>query len=133
MNYKLYTLVDITHTGQYRHELGKELSWRQEQNFNTVLHTLGLRSNIFYNNGPQAFEVKGSLVGFSTDDLLRVWRFDWSTENDYYSIEDDPLGFLIQDFHLVPYIGNLGESMEQTHKVFNTLDPGKNIVFHLKH
>ena len=132
MNYKLYTLVDITHTSQYRHESGKEPLWQQEQNFNTVLHTLGLRSNIFYNTGPQMFEVKGSLVGFNTDDLLRVWRFDWSTENDYYSIEDDPLGFLLEDFHLVPYIGNLGESMTQTHRVFNTQDPGKNIVFHLK-
>jgi hypothetical protein len=132
MNYKLYTLVDITHTSQYRHEYGKELLWQQEQNFNTVLHTLGLRSNIFYNDGPQMFEVKGSLVGFNTDGLLRVWRFDWSTENDYYSIEGDSLGFLLEDFHLVPYIGNLGESMTQTHRVFNTQDPGKNIVFHLK-
>jgi hypothetical protein len=42
------------------------------------------------------------------------------------------LGFLKQDFHLVPYIGNLGESMTQTHRVFNTQDPGKNIVFHLR-
>lgn len=133
MNYKLYTLVDITNTGQYRHEHGKEMLWQQEQNFNTVLHTLGLRSNIFYNTGPQMFEVKGSLVGFNTNEVLRVWRFDWSTENDYYSIEDNSLGFLLEDFHLVPYIGNLRESMTQTHRVFNTQDPGKNIVFHLKH
>ena len=94
MNYKLYTLVDITHTGQYRHESGKERQWQQEQNFNTVIHTLGLRSNIFYNGGSQPLEVKGSLV--------------------------------------VPYICNLGESMTQTHRVFNTQDPGKNIVFHLR-
>ena len=79
MNYKLYTLVDITHTGQHRHEPGKEKAWQQEQNFNTVIHTLGLRSNIFYSGGSQLIEVKGSLVGFSTDDILRVWRFDWTT------------------------------------------------------
>jgi hypothetical protein len=132
MDYKLYTLVDITHTGQHRHESGKEKSWQQEQNFNTVLHTLGLRSNIFYNSGPRLLEVKGSLVGFNTDDILRVWRFDWTTEADYYSTDNDPLGFLKQDFHLVPYIGNLSESMTQTHRVFNTQDPGKNIVFHLR-
>jgi hypothetical protein len=132
MNYKLYTLVDITHTGQYRHEPGKERQWQQEQNFNTVIHTLGLRSNIFYNGGSQLLEVKGSLVGFDTDDILRVWRFDWTTEADYYTMDNDPLGFLKQDFHLVPYIGNLGESMTQTHRVFNTQDPGKNIVFHLR-
>ena len=102
MNYKLYTLVDITHTGQYRHEPGKERQWQQEQNFNTVIHTLGLRSNIFYNGGSQPLEVKGSLVGFDTDDILRVWRFDWTTEADYYTMDNDPLGFLKQDFHLVP-------------------------------
>lgn len=132
MNYKLYTLVDITHTGQYRHEPGKERQWQQEQNFNTMIHTLGLRSNIFYNGSSQPLEVKGSLVGFDTDNILRVWRFDWRTEADYYSMEHDALGLLKKDFHLVPYIGNLGESMTQTHRVFNTQDPGKNIVFHLR-
>jgi hypothetical protein len=132
MDYKLYTLVDITHTGQYRHEHGKEQLWQQEQNFNTVIHTLGLRSNIFYGGRPQLLEVKGSLVGFSTDEILRVWRFDWTTESDYYTLDNDALGFLKEDFHLVPYIGNLGENMIQTHRVFNTQDPGKNIVFHLR-
>ena len=132
MDYKLYTLVDITHTGQYRHEHGKEQLWQQEQNFNTVIHTLGLRSNIFYGGRPQLLEVKGSLVGFSTDEILRVWRFDWTTESDYYTLDNDALGFLKEDFHLVPYIGNLGENMIQTHRVFNPQDPGKNIVFHLR-
>ena len=132
MDYKLYTLVDITHTGQYRHEHGKEQLWQQEQNFSTVIHTLGLRSNIFYGGRPQLLEVKGSLVGFSTDEILRVWRFDWTTEADYYTLDNDALGFLKEDFHLVPYIGNLGENMIQTHRVFNTQDPGKNIVFHLR-
>ena len=46
MEYKLYTLVDITHTNQHRPEPGKEaLRWK-EQNFQTVLQTLGIRSNI---------------------------------------------------------------------------------------
>jgi hypothetical protein len=97
-----------------------------------VIHTLGLRSNIFYGGRPQLLEVKGSLVGFSTDEILRVWRFDWTTEADYYTLDNDALGFLKEDFHLVPYIGNLGENMIQTHRVFNTQDPGKNIVFHLR-
>jgi hypothetical protein len=132
MNYKLYTLVDITHTGQYRHEAGKEQLWNKEQNFNTILHTLGLRSNIYYTSGPQMIEVTGHIIGFDTNEVIRVWRFDWATEQDFYSIEEDPVGFLKIDFHLVPYIGNLDETMEQTHKVFNTQDPGKNIVFYTR-
>ena len=132
MNYKLYTLVDITSTKQHRFEQGKESEWKKEQNFNTVLHTLGLRSNIFYQNTPILTEVKGSLVGFDTDNIIRVWRFDWSTEQDLYTLEDDPVGFLKKDFHLVPYIAGLNETMEQQHPVFNVDDPGKNIVFFLK-
>ena len=133
MDYKLYTLVDITHTGQYRSEPGRENLRYKEQNFNTVIQTLGLRSNIWYNHGPIAMEVRGSLVGFPTDELLRVWRFDWYTEREnLYLLESDPVGYLKQDFNLVPYIKGLDELMEQTYAMFVTDKDQGNIVFHLK-
>jgi hypothetical protein len=132
MDYKLYTLVDITHTGQYRPEPNKESARFKEQNYNTIIQTLGLRSNIEIIKQPDVIEVRGRLVGFDTDNLIRVWRFDWRTEQDLYSTDDDPVGFLKQDFHLVPYINGLDELMEQKYSVFTTVDPGKNIVFHLK-
>ena len=133
MFYKLYTLVDITHTNQYRLEPGKEILRYKEQNFNTVLQTLGIRSNIFYTSGPSRLEVKGSLVGFKTDEIIRVWRFDWHTEREnLYLANDDPIGLLRQDFHLVPYINGLDEMMSQQYAVFNTDDIGNNIVFHEK-
>lgn len=133
MDYKLYTLVDITHTGQHRNEAGKEQLRYKEQNFNTVLQTLGLRSNIWYDRGPQILEVGGRLVGFDTDDIIRVWRFDWRVEQpNVYEENGDALSFLKQDFHLVPYISGLDEVMEQRYAVFNTADPGANIVFHVK-
>jgi hypothetical protein len=133
MDYKLYTLVDITHTGQYRNEAGKEQQRYQEQNFNTVLQTLGLRSNIWYEHGPHLLEVGGRLVGFDTDNVIRVWRFDWRVEQpNVYEENGDALSFLKQDFHLVPYISGLGEAMEQSYAVFNTDNPGANIVFHTR-
>ena len=133
MEYKLYTLVDITHTGQYRNEQHKQKERCQEQNFNTLLQTLGIRSNIHYNNSPDPIEIKGSLIGFDTDKIIRVWRFDFSTERDFvYELEDNPVGGLITDFHLVPYIKGLNEDMEQQYAVFNTSDPAKNIVFFKK-
>ena len=133
MEYKLYTLVDITHTGQHRPETGKEqLRWK-EQNFNTVLQTLGIRSNVVYNVSPTMTEVSGRLVGFDTDELIRVWRFDWYTERDFlYEKDGDPVGHLKEDFMLVPYISGLDEDMEQKFAVFNTEDPGKNISFFAK-
>lgn len=133
MNYKLYTLVDITHTGQYRQDPGKEQARLQEQNFNTILQTLGLRSNIFYGGGPSILEVKGSVVGFDTDKIIRVWRFDWATEREnLYAEGDDPVAYLKQDFHLIPYINGLNEAMQQSYAVFNTANPGANIVFHIR-
>ena len=133
MEYKLYTLVDITHTGQHRAEPGKEaLRWK-EQNFQTVLQTLGIRSNIVYVNGPVSTEVSGRIVGFDTDELIRVWRFDFSTEREFvYDIGDDPVALMREDFQLVPYISGLDEVMTQKYAVFNTEDPGKNITFFKK-
>jgi hypothetical protein len=133
MDYKLYTLVDITHTGQYRLEPGREQERYKEQNFNTIIQTLGLRSNIFYKSKPQLLEVGGRVVGFDTDEIIRVWRFDWSVEQaDLYLKDGDPVGFLKEDFHLIPYIKDLDEMMEQRYAVFVTEEPGSNIVFHLK-
>jgi hypothetical protein len=134
MEYKLYTLVDITATGQYRPSTSSSDKARwQEQNFNTVLQTLGIRANITYRVGPELLEVKGRLVGFDTDDIIRVWRFDFYTERDHlFEKDNDPIGLLLDDFHLVPYIRGLHEAMEQQYAVFNCYDPGKNIAFFIK-
>ena len=130
MIYNLYTLVDITHTGQYRAEPGKEVARWKEQNFNTIIQTLGIRSNIFFNVNPVMIEVKGKVVGFNTNDIIRVWRFDFESERDFvYEKDGDPVGFLKDDFNLVPYINGLDELMEQKYAVFVTEGKGKNIVF----
>jgi hypothetical protein len=133
MIYKLYTLIDITHTGQYRYEPGKEAARRKEQNFNTILQTLGLRSNITYYNSPIITEMRGSLVGFDTDEIIRLWRFDFFTERDDMYLKDgDPIGFLLEDFEMVPYIAKLDELLEQNFAVFVTSGKTKNIAFHKK-
>jgi hypothetical protein len=133
MNYKLYTLVDITHTGQYRNEPGKEQARWKEQNFNTVLQILGMRANISFVSNPEVLEVKGSLVGFDTDKIIRVWRFDFSTERDHlFEVDSDPVGYLLEDFDLVPYISGLDELMEQNHAVFSTEGSSRNVVFFKK-
>ena len=133
MEYKLYTLVDISHTGQNRAEPGKEALRWIEKNFQTVLQTLGIRSNIVYVNGPLSSEVSGRIVGFDTDEIIRVWRFDFSTEREFvYDVGDDPVALMREDFQLVPYISGLDEVMTQKYAVFNTEDPGKNITFFKK-
>jgi hypothetical protein len=133
MEYKLYTLVDITNTRQFRPEQGRQKEFWQEQNFNTVIQTLNIRSNISYHYGPEQFEVGGRAIGFDTDDIIRVWRFDFSTQSDnIYATKDDPVGLLKEDFMAVPYIRGLNEAMEQQYAVFNTELPGNNITFFQK-
>jgi hypothetical protein len=133
MRYKLYTTVDITNTGQYRAESGKEDARCKEQNYQTVLQTLGIRANITSYHKPEMLDIGGRAIGFDTDELLRVWRFDFETERDnLFEKDGDPVGYLKEDFHLVPYISGLSEVMDQHYAVFNTSNPGANIVFYKK-
>jgi hypothetical protein len=133
MEYKLYTTVDITHTGQFRNEPGRELERWQEQNFNTVVQTIGIRSNITYRHGPEVFDIGGKACGFDFDHLARIWRFDFYTEQDFVFEENkDPVGYLMEMFNGVPYIANLTEDIEQNYAVFVTDGPNRNIVFHQK-
>lgn len=125
--------MDITHTGQTRSDPGKETARWKEQNFQTVLQTLGIRANVTFTQSPAIIETSGRLVGFDTDEILHLWRFDFTTDRDLlYETNGDPVGFLKDDFHLVPYINGLDELMDQKYAVFNTKDPGKNISFFQK-
>lgn len=130
MQYKLYTTVDITNTGQYRTEPGKEhLRWK-EQNFQTILQTLGIRANVSFTEKPVVSEMRGSLVGFNTDEIVRVWRFDFSTEREFlFEKDNNPVGLMIEDFEGIPYISGLDECMEQNYNVFVTDGPARNIIF----
>ena len=92
-----------------------------------------MRANISYVQKPIATSVKGTVIGFDIEDVVKVWRFDFSTERDFlYEKEGDPVGYLKDDFNGVPYISGLDELMEQRFAVFVTEGQNKNIVFHQK-
>ena len=133
MEYKLYTLVDITHTGQYRNEPGKEVARWQEQNFNSVLQTIGLRANVGFRANPEPLNISGKLIGLEMDNIVKVWRFDFYTDqDDVFDVGDNKVGVLEELFDSVPYIAGLTELMEQRWAVFVTQGPNRNIVFHVK-
>ena len=133
MQYYLYTTVDITNTGQYRSDHGAEaLRWK-EQNFQSVLQTLGIRANIESYRKPEVKEIAGSVIGFNTSDIIRVWYFEFDTErNDVYETDSSATGLLVDDFTGIPYISGLDESMDQNYDVFVTDGPARNIVFFKK-
>jgi hypothetical protein len=128
MRYELFTTVDITSTGQYRP--GTDPAYRREQNFQTILQTIGIRANITFLKKPQLINVPGSQLGFNTNDIIHVWHFEFETERDgVFGPEESPIEYLIGDFDGVPYISGLGESMEQNYDVFVTDGDARNIIF----
>jgi len=128
MIYCLRTLVDITNTGVWRKEAGNEKLRDQQQNFNTVLQTIGLRANIEYRRRPEVEKAPADQFGFKVS--VNVWTFEWYCDREaVWTAGADPLGLLKQDFDLVPFIPNLNESMVIHPSVFRSTGTDTNIVF----
>ena len=127
MNFRLQTLVDITETNARRGD--NAISLRQQQNFLTVLQTIGLRSNPTYKKSPKVTTVSPRTVGLGSvyNKKQNVWTFDFEIEaEDGHSVE-----LLINDFNLVPFITGLNEG-SGIESSFITLDSkNNNIVFEL--
>lgn len=134
MRYELYTTVDITSTGQYRPtEKTNSHYYKKEQNFQTVLQTIGIRANLTYTKLPQMVSVVGKELGFNAKHKINVWHFEFDTEHDHlFEFDGNPVGYLIKDFEGIPYISGLDEPMEQNYDVFVTEGSATNIVFFQK-
>jgi len=133
MKYCLYTLADITYTGQYRNDPDKKLEKNQQQNFDTVIQTLELRSNIFYDKKPELIKDVANKYGFSSLSEQKIWIFSWETEQmDLYLKEENQIGLLIEDFQFVPFIPNLTESIIIERPIFISQGTNTNIVFQIK-
>ncbi len=129
MRYRIYTLVDITNTKQYRIEGGKECARYQQQNFDTVIQTIGLRSNLEYDTPPTVLIGVPKDYGLDGSNLENIWMFEWFVEMEYIFLKDnDDVGFLKTDFDLVPYIPGLTETFKMSPAIFK---PGTNISFEM--
>ena len=123
MIYCLYTLVDITATYQYRSR--NDLERLQKQNFDTVIQTIGLSANIATYESPKI--IPAEIFGAPDEEC---WYFEWTTEREYvFEINGDMLGKLKESFEFVPFIPNLGETVNFEHPIFRL---GTNIVFDFK-
>ena len=130
MEYKLITLIDITATGQYRQESGRQQQFDQQQNFNTVLQTLGIRGNVYYTVKPTVIEDTGKSQGFSINKTVNMWQFEWQMEiEDLFEKSGDPIHWLRHDFDLVPIIPNLDETAVLKRPMFMTSGPDANVIF----
>ena len=106
MRFIIHTLVDITETGSRRGDDPKQ--HRQQQNFLTVLQTIGLRVNPTYLEAPEVIKEVPSKLGLGTSFKTKqsVWKYTFDMEYDgALDVET-----LVNDFDLIPIITQLDET-----------------------
>jgi hypothetical protein len=122
--FKVYTLVDITETQQYRKDPAKEQSWQQQQNFSMMLQTIGMRANPLQIRSPQSEELNLDDFNFGShySGTQRVWSFEFDIEyaEAFTDKTGDNTGLLLDDLHFVPVIAGLEETVEFKLPVFDT-------------
>ena len=126
MKFEIITLIDITET---RAKFDKSNpAWHQQQNFITVLSTIGIRSNPIVKKSPVCTveSVKGNGFGTVFKEEQKIWRLQFEFERE----EAHSVDFLIEDFDLVPVISRLDETVKLKNSVFETKNRSyRNTVF----
>jgi hypothetical protein len=116
MRFKLYTLIDISETGARRGDDPKQ--HRQQQNFLTVMQTIGLRVNPTYVSPPKVIKDLPNKynLGQQYKSKQSIWEYSFEIEyEDALDIET-----LNSDFDLIPIILGLDETIKLENAVFMT-------------
>ena len=116
MRFILRTLVDITETGARRGE--DPVKYRQQQNFLTIMQTIGMRVNPTYVAAPKVvLEIPNKLgLGSSYKNKQKVWTYTFDIE--YEGALD--IETLVNDFDLIPVITGLEETVKFNNAQFIT-------------
>ena len=124
--FMIQTLVDITETKQYRHQPGEELAKHQQQNFVTLLQTIGLRANPIFSKGPTITkqDLSNSKFGKHYAGVHSVWTFVFDIEYEgAFTDGNSDHALLIKDLRFVPIITGLNETIDVDLAVFDTTGP----------
>jgi hypothetical protein len=123
LKFDIYTLADITQTSARKGQ--DPVSYKQQQNFLTVLQTIGLRVNPSVPNEPVISHNNPKFGSVYNKDNT-VWKLSVEIEYaDSHSVE-----MLKDDFNFVPIITGLTETAIFKDSVFITRDPKQyNVVF----
>jgi hypothetical protein len=114
--YKIITLVDITKSNSSRSETDS-IKKGQQANFNTLIQTIGIRSNLAWQKDP--IKKEGTLPDpFNGKSTYWEWEFD--CENiDVFLKENNPVGLLKDDLHGVPIIDDLENTVQFKRSIFD--------------
>lgn len=118
------TLVDITETKQFRSEIGRDLARHQQQNFLTLLQTIGMRVNPTYDRPPRSeiIDLSEPRFGSELTGKQKIWIFEFyfDYEGGLTNEAGNRCGLLVEDLHLVPVIDKLSESIALEIPMFDT-------------
>ena len=125
MHFKITTLVDITNTSARFNK--SDPAWLQQQNYLTLLQTIGLRVNpIVDSTRHEVANMKDFEFGSLYKGNNTVWIFNFHIEQ----LDGTTVALLETDFNNVPIINNLDETINLKQSVFKTKDAEfKNIIF----
>ena len=115
-----YTLVDISNTQETKHDRNR-LQFFQQQNLNTLVQTIGLRSQPL-DIGVQAIMTQDIVdygFGKQYQGLHTVWKMQFSIE---HSEVLSDLSQLLNDCNGIPIYTGLEETAEISSKCFETVD-----------
>lgn len=115
--YRITTLVDITRSNANRVE-SNLIKIGQQANFNTILQTIGLRSNVTWVTDPKM--ENGTLPDpFQGKATYWQWEIDCEREQ-IFERDGDPVGLLKDDLHCVPVVADLKNTVDIDPAIFDT-------------
>jgi hypothetical protein len=125
MRFRLYTLIDITETAARRGEDPKQ--FRQQQNFLTVMQTIGLRVNPTYVSTPEIVNDTPSKYNLGTTfkNKQNIWKYAFDIEYEG-ALDVDTLN---NDFNFIPIITDLDETAKFENAHFITKNPNLCNIF----
>tara|TARA_X000001036_G_scaffold57133_1_gene46849 strand:- start:242 stop:652 length:411 start_codon:yes stop_codon:yes gene_type:complete len=118
-NYIAYTLVDISNTNESKFDRNK-IKFFQQQNLNTLVQTIGLRSQPMHSKVEldMAQDIANLGFGKQYQGLHTVWKMQFSIEHSgVFSLKD-----LLDDCNGIPIYTELEETTELPSKCFETYD-----------
>jgi len=133
MNYTAFSLVDISHTNVNRSD--DTLKFNQQQNLNTLIQSIGLRSQPIQPivSVLMTQDIANYDFGKQYQGLHTVWRLDFSSEhNKVYKNFSDEFYYLNNDCDGVAIYTNLEETAELKTKSFETIST-KVVNLYFKH
>ena len=133
-NYTLFSLVDVTKTNHLHNSISNELARDQHRNYQTMIQTLGLRTQPHISEKPEILEVesiKKYNFGESYIGKHNVWQLDFSVEypDAFMDKDSNQVGLLEEDFDQVPVVSMLKETARFILPCFFSYGPLRNIYF----